>query len=719
MIFIKNRQRKLFLLILTLFFCQVIFIGSYLSANEEPGKYSDKIKQFEEYVTDQMAFDRTVGLSIGFFKDDFTWVKGFGYADLENKSPVNAESSFRMASITKTFTAIAVLQLVEKGKIDLDAEVQTYVPYFPEKKWPVISRYLLGHLGGISHYRDYDKEGHIKIHKNTREALEIFSDFDLVAEPGTRYNYSTYGFNILGAVVESASGQSYGEYIKENIFKPLGMENSRLDDPVDLIPNRVRGYRIIENQIRNSEYVDISSRFAGGGTRSSAADLLKYARGVISGKLLKEETTRMMLTPMIARTADGGRLTGYGMGWSVRPWNGHFQVAHGGAQAETRTYILILPGLNFAIAACTNTESTNPITYLIRLAELILEEDLDSSVHIQSKEMRTMLSALQQVYSYGLSFYERDNIPLTEDEQELKEAFTFFNRYVDYDALKKNFKETGKKIGSGIHPESKEAFTKIGSFMAAALKEAYGEDALKNYPKKGVFAFFNDFINVARKWPLKKKPFTFNDNFNKIFSRWYRDWEKTYTDYVRNLVITHKTDFKEVGDRLKKTFANARLYPDFSRQMMDTAEGFLPDDKLDKVFEILTVCDTLYPNSPGVLSNLAFAHLWKGNVNMARILFKKVFKIDPEHRAIGSRMFGYFDYLLEEGKKTNARFDLAAIALELHPQNPEVHLGVGNLYLEAGKRKEAEEYYRKAVGFGLDFSEVKVILEKLEQSKEK
>jgi len=712
---IKNRQRKLFLLILTVFLCRVIFIGSYLSANEDPGKYGEAIKKFEEYVEVQMEFERAVGLSIGFFKDDFTWVKGFGYADLENKSPVNAESSFRMASITKTFTAIAVLQLVEKGKIDLDAEVQTYVPYFPEKKWPVISRYLLGHLGGISHYKDYDKEGHIKVHKNTKEALAIFSGFDLVAEPGTRYNYSSYGFNLLGAVVEGASGQSYSDYIKENIFKPLGMENSRLDDPVDLIPNRVRGYRIIENQIRNSEYVDISSRFAGGGTRSTAADLLKYARGVMSHNVLKEETTRMMFTSQATRD---GRLTGYGMGWSVRPWNGHFQVAHGGAQAETRTYILILPELNFAIAAGTNMEAANPGTYVVRLAELILQEDLDTSVHIASREMRTMLSALQQVYSYGLSYYEWNNMPLTENEQELKEAFAFFNQYVNFNALKKDYKETKKKINSGIHPQSQQAFTKIGSFMAAALKEAYGEDTLKNYPKNGVFAFFNDFIKVTQKWPPQKKPFSFSDNFSKIFSRWYRDWGKTYTDYVRNLVITHKTDFKEVGDRLKETFAGARLYPDFSRQMLDTAEGFLLDDKLDKVFEILTVCDTLYPDSPGVLSNLAFAHLRKGNVDMARILFKKAFKIDPEHRAIGSRMFGYFDYLLEEGKKTNARFDLAAIALELHPQSPEVHLGMGNLYLEAGKRKEAEEYYRKAVGLGLDFSEVKFILEKLEKIKE-
>jgi CubicO group peptidase (beta-lactamase class C family) len=667
-----------------------------------------------------MEFERAVGLSVGFFKDDFTWVKGFGYADLENKSPVKPGSSFRMASITKTFTAVAVLQLVEKGKIDLDAEVQTYVPYFPKKKWPVIIRYLLGHLGGISHYKDYDKEGHIKVHKNTREALAIFSDFDLVAEPGTRYRYSSYGFNLLGAVVEEAAGQPYGDYIKENIFKPLGMENSCMDDPVALIPHRVRGYRIIDNQVKNSEYVDMSSRFAGGGTRSTAADLLNYARGVMSHNVLKEETTRMMVTSQATRD---GRFTDYGMGWSVRPWNGHFQVAHGGAQAETRTYILILPKLNFAIAAGTNMEAANPGYYVVRLAELILQEDLDTSVHIASKEIRAMLSALQQVYSYGLSYYEWNNKPLTENEQELKEAFAFFNRYVNLNALKKDYKKTKKKIDSGIHPQSQQAFTKIGSFMAAALKEAHGEDTLKNYPKKGVFTFFNDFITVTQKWPPPKKTFTFSAKFNKIFSGWYRDWDRTYTDYVRGLVITHKSDFKEVGNQLEKTFANARLYPDFTTPMVRTSRYFLLKNEKDKAFAILNLGDTLYPDSPDILSNLAFTHLWKGNVDTARDLYKKAYKIDPEHWWVSSRMFRYMAYYLEEHKKTKARFDLAAIALELHPKDPEVHQAVGDLYLdlylEAGKKKEAENYYRKAISLGLKFSEVKYILEKLEKSKKK
>ena len=115
---------------------------------------------------------------------------------------------YRLASVTNPMTATAILQLVEQGKIDLDADVQKYVPYFPKKNYPVTVRNLLGHLGGISHYKDYSVEGHFKKAKNTKESLAVFMDWNLVAEPGTRFNYTSYEYNLLGAVIEGASGMS-------------------------------------------------------------------------------------------------------------------------------------------------------------------------------------------------------------------------------------------------------------------------------------------------------------------------------------------------------------------------------------------------------------------------------------------------------------------------------------------------------------------------------
>jgi CubicO group peptidase (beta-lactamase class C family) len=116
-------------------------------------------------------------------KVDFTWACGFVFCDLEIQVKAKPHSSYCIASVSKTFTALAVLKLVEQGKIDLDKEVQTYVPYFPQKKWPVTVRQLLGHLGGISHYKDYDKEGHFKNHMNTEQAISVFKDFELNYSP--------------------------------------------------------------------------------------------------------------------------------------------------------------------------------------------------------------------------------------------------------------------------------------------------------------------------------------------------------------------------------------------------------------------------------------------------------------------------------------------------------------------------------------------------------
>jgi CubicO group peptidase (beta-lactamase class C family) len=219
----------------------ILLAPAFRTFGQDSSPYSGALQLFEKFVRHQIDLDRTPGLSIAFMKDDFVWAQGYGFADLENTVPAKPESSYRLASVTKTITAFAVLQLVEAGKINLDAEVQTYVPYFPKKKWPVTIRQLLGHLGGISHYRNEAAESHIKEPKNTRQAIAVFQDFDLVAEPGTRYNYSTYGYNLLGAVIEAAAGESYGEYIQKHIFAPLGMANSRMDNPLDIIPNRARG----------------------------------------------------------------------------------------------------------------------------------------------------------------------------------------------------------------------------------------------------------------------------------------------------------------------------------------------------------------------------------------------------------------------------------------------------------------------------------------------
>ncbi|MCK4363345.1 MAG: serine hydrolase [Candidatus Aminicenantes bacterium] len=710
----KKQFKSVFIVIL--FVLWTALSSTLPGAVELQSSYSEAIKEFEKFVEEQMALDKAPGLSVGFNKGDFIWTKGFGFSNLENKVPAKPENSYRLASITKTITAIAVLQLVEAGKIDLDAEVQTYVPYFPKKKWPVTVRLLLGHIGGISHYKNYDVEGHIKVHKNTKEALAIFQDFDLVAEPGTKYNYSSYGFNLLGAVIEEASGQSYGAYIKKHIFDPLGMENSRMDDPEDLISNRVSGYRLIKGEVKNSEFVNVSSRFAGGGTRSTVVDLLRYTKGIIEGKLLKRQTWKLVFTSMATHE---GRFTGYGMGWGVRPWQGHFRVSHGGSQPETRTHLLIFPEENFSIAVASNLERLNLTPYVRRLAELVLEEDLDSLAYVSDTAEQVIYDNCAQVFSYGMSSLDWHGTHISNDETELAKAFSYFNKYVDKKSLKKDFKETKKKIEEGLHPASKQALIKVGSFMAYALKESLGEKKLQIYYQSGPLAFFSDYIKISKNWPSTRKNYKFPKSFTKLISGWEKDWTVTYTDYVRNLLITVNTDFDELGSKLKRTFSGVDLYPDFSRDMERAGYYYLWKDEIQNSLKIFNLNRELYPNSPLPLSNLAATYIWTGNVEEAQKLFKKAFALNPDHPRVSLNEFRYLRRHLENAKKLKEIFALAEIALELYPKNAELHKEVADIYLEAGQNEKAGIFYKKALELDPKLEEAKRKLEELEKEKKK
>ena len=675
-----------------------------------PPRFTLALDTFEKYVAEKMDSGKNAGLSVAFWKDDFVWAKGFGYADLENLSPARAESSYRLASLTKTITAIAILQLVEAGKIDLEAKVQTYVPYFPKKKWPITVRQLLGHLGGISHYKNEALEGHIKETKNTKQALAIFQDFDLVAEPGSRYLYSSYGFNLLGAVIEAASGEGYGDYIKNHIFNPLGMENTRLDSPLDLISNRVRGYQIIRGQIKNSEYVDVSSRFASGGTRSTVIDLIKYAKGIVSGKLLKPTTLRQMFESMVQKD---GRFTGYGMGWGVQPWKGYFQAAHGGSQPETRTFLLILPIEKFAVAIASNLEEMDLGPFVRKLSGLILDENNDGSAYAPDRDKRLIYSALTNVFSYGLSTFDWEGRAIAEKGKEIEEAFAYFNKYVNEDSLKGNFDDAKKIILLGIHPVSNRAFIKVGSFMASALKDALGSEKLEEFRRIGPVSFFGAYARLSQSLNREGGLPRFHDNLSRLIFAWEKEWQSTFTDSVSRLFITPSTDFDELGNNLRKTFSGADFYPDLSADLVETARFFLERDEKERAIKLLNLNRDLYPRSPASWTALASAYLWTGDEITARDLYRKAQALDPTDSSLDFRQFvGLSNRLLTAGRVKQAAV-LGNIAAELHSRLSSIYEAFAELFVRFEEKELAVEFYQKALELSPTPESVKAKLEKL------
>jgi len=556
--------------------------------------YKEELKQFDEFVEQQMKFDKTPGLTIGFIKDGFVWVKGYGFADLENKVPAKPESAYRLASVTKSMTAVAIMQLVEKKKIDLDAEVQTYVPYFPKKQWPVTVRQVLGHIGGLSHYKNADQELHIKEHKSTRDAIAIFQDFDLVSEPGTRYNYSSYGYNLLGAIVESASGMSYGDYMKQNLWGPAGMTDTRMDDPQDVIPNRVRGYRLVNGALKNSEFVDISSRFAAGGTRSTVPDLLKYATSIMEGRLLSGEGTTAATTSMSTRD---GRLTNYAMGWETTPFNGRYILTHSGGQQETTTLLYVLPRRKLALAIGMNFESGNPGLYLDRLFQLVTGTPFLLSLYSGDRAKSSLAEGINNTFNYGLAYFEHFQKPMTADPGELAKAFAYFNESVDLNQIKANPQDATKKIREGVHPAAQQAFTKVGSYMAAKLAEKYGAAKLDSYAALGGLVFLEDYLALAKTDTTIAKEFQTSEELRAIVSALASDWRRTDTEYVRKLALSTGTDLDVVGKNLRESFKGASIYPNLVDGLFAvTRQSVLSHDSA-KAVKASQLAFELYPES--------------------------------------------------------------------------------------------------------------------------
>src|SRR5215469_1124335 len=182
------------------------------------------------------------GLSVAVAVDgQMVYSEGFGLADLEERVPVWATTKFRIGSVSKPLTATALVELAEAGRVDLDAPVQNYVPSFPDKGGKITARLLAGHLAGIRHYQG-DEFQMAKHYENVMDGLKIFADDPLIAPPGTKFSYSSYGYNLLSAVIESAAGEKFLAYMHEHVFGPLALRRTTEDQPAEIIVQRTRFY---------------------------------------------------------------------------------------------------------------------------------------------------------------------------------------------------------------------------------------------------------------------------------------------------------------------------------------------------------------------------------------------------------------------------------------------------------------------------------------------
>jgi CubicO group peptidase (beta-lactamase class C family) len=296
--------------------------------------------------------------------------KAYGLADLESRTPATTSTNYRLASVTKQFTAMAVLLLVDRGKLSLDSRLSDVLPGSPPYFQNVKIRNLLNHTSGIVDYEDLVPEN-ATVQVLDKDVLSLLKRIDSVYfPPGEKFKYSNSGYSLLALVVESISGQSFAEFLKENIFSPLGMNHTvAYQQGISTVENRAYGYSRSDSGFVRTDQSITSAVLGDGGIYSSVEDLFKWDQALFTESLVRPSLFLEALTP--ARLNDGSRTT-YGFGWYIESYKNSTRFFHTGDTQGFRNAILRMPDQQFTVIILTNRNEGEPIEIAKKIADLML-----------------------------------------------------------------------------------------------------------------------------------------------------------------------------------------------------------------------------------------------------------------------------------------------------------------------------------------------------------
>jgi serine beta-lactamase-like protein LACTB len=303
----------------------IALLAAAISAAAQTGAPADLSARVDQIVAAAMRQQQIPAMSVAAALDDhMVYSRAFGAADLENAVPATVETLFRTGSIAKPISAAAAMTLVDSGKLDLDAPLEKYCAPFPRKPWPITTRELLSHTAGIRHYQagEIDSTRH---YAHMPDGFAIFARDALLFQPGTAFHYSTYGYTVVGCVVEGASGERFQNYVAEHVLEPAGMTHTFVDDVFEIVPHRARGYQKIAGLVQ-------------------------------------------MWTPLNPPAGRG--TSNYGLGFGVLTIDGVKYVSHSGGQQGTSTSMVIIPERHFAVAALANMDAVRPLDVVRGILDL-------------------------------------------------------------------------------------------------------------------------------------------------------------------------------------------------------------------------------------------------------------------------------------------------------------------------------------------------------------
>ena len=290
-----------------------------------------------------------------------------GMSDLEHAVPMAPEHVFRIGSITKQFTAVAILQLAEQDRLKLEDDITVHIPEYPTNGKRITVEMLLDHSSGIRSYTDMKEFDRATQRKDVRpeEIMAFFMNEPLDFEPGTQWRYNNSGYVLLGIIIERITGRSYAEHVEEEFFGKLGMQRSSYGRDEVLVPGRAKGYSGSGSTFQNAAYLSLSWPYAAGSLFSTVDDLHTWNRAVFGGRLLKQETLKRAHTEKLI---PGFGPTRYGLGWQLAHVQGVPSIEHGGGINGFVTHALYLPSEDLYVVVLTNREADLAPTLCAKLA---------------------------------------------------------------------------------------------------------------------------------------------------------------------------------------------------------------------------------------------------------------------------------------------------------------------------------------------------------------
>jgi CubicO group peptidase (beta-lactamase class C family) len=350
--------------------CNWVVLSLIVVSFFRPAFAADQTDAVDEYIRAEMGKQHIPGLALLVSRGGHVIrAQVYGMANVELQVPVKPETIFQSGSMGKQFTATAVMMLVEEGKMGLEDPLTKYFPDAPAAWKQVTIRELLSHTAGFT---DYPKDFDMRKDYTEAELLKIVESIPLAFPPGASWSYSNLGFLTLGIVIHKVTGEFYGDFLQERIFRPLGMSATRIISEEDIIPNRAAGYRLAKGELKNQEWVSpMLNTTADGSLYFSILDLAKWDAALCTEKLLKRPSLEQMWT--VARLRNRQPNSGhYGFGWFIETKNGHHVVEHEGSWQGFQTQISRYVDDKLTVVVLTNLGGSNPAILADHVAEMYL-----------------------------------------------------------------------------------------------------------------------------------------------------------------------------------------------------------------------------------------------------------------------------------------------------------------------------------------------------------